>query len=402
MEKIRLGQIGLGARGYFLLRDELLRMPDEVTLTAVCDIYPDRVKNAQTMIEEATGKKPFGTTDAAELIARDDVDAVLITAAWETHIPLAIAAMEAGKPIGLEVGGAYSVEDCWRLVRTYERTRTPFMFMENCCYGERETMLVNMIRQGVFGEVVACSGGYCHDLRDEVSDGWKNRHYRLDNYIARNAENYPTHELGPIAQMLDIHNGNRMVSLVSVASCARGLEEYVREQRADCPELQGLRFAQGDIVTTVIRCAGGQTITLELDTTLPRFYSRRLAVHGTKAYYNEDADALFIESREAGRDHFSWLGDNRGNAVALSEEYNAPLWQEFKKSRDHVGGHGGMDTLVLRDFFAHLRSGEPMPIDVYDAAAWMSITPLSEISIATGQTVAIPDFTGGRWHKKRK
>ncbi len=393
---IKLGVIGLGNRGYGLIVCELLKLPQFYKITAVCDVYSDRIDRAVNSVEEATGTKPYATDDYKELLKRDDVDAVLIASAWEKHIPIAIDALKAKKIVAMEVGGAYSVDDCFKLVRTQEETETPFMFLENCCYGERETMLIDMVKKGLFGKVVACSGAYAHDLREEITSGAENRHYRLRNYLSRNCENYPTHELGPLAQILNINRGNRMVSLVSMASASYGLEEYVKRTKAPDHPLQGKRFMQGDIVTTIIKCALGETITLELGTTLPRYYTRKPTVCGTKAYYSGDSDSLYLEDRFGDDVACCWIESNLGNARELSKEFNTETWKSFKLNPE--GGHGGMDRLMLIDFAECVLQCKPFPIDVYDAASWMSISALSEESIAKGSMpVSIPDFTNGKW-----
>ena len=309
----------------------------------------------------------------------------------------------AGKYTGLEVGGAYSIEDCWKLVRTYEETGTPCMMMENCCYGQKEMMCLNMAKKGLLGELVHCSGAYCHDLREEISFGEENRHYRLRNYMVRNCENYPTHELGPIAKLLNINRGNRMLTATSVASKSVGLHEYIeRKKGADSP-LAKVNFAQGDVVSTIIRCAGGETITLSLDTTLPRPYSRGLTVHGTKGYFEEASNSLFLDSDAAEYEggEFDWT-NNWNNAEIRYAKYNHPLWKWYQEEGVR-GGHDGMDWLVFRAFFESAMEKAEPPIDVYDAAAWMSISALSEQSIAMGgMPVAIPDFTRGKWIKQQE
>jgi len=391
MNKVRTAVVGLGGRGYSIMADLILGM-DNAEVVAVCDLYEDRVKNGADAVERKTGVRPFESTDYREVLDRDDVDAVLILSAWESHFPVAIYAMEKGVAVGMEVGGAYSVDDCWELVRTYERTKTPFMFLENCCYGEAEMAVMNMVKMGLFGEVVHCEGGYRHDLRDEITFGKENRHYRLRNYLSRNCENYPTHELGPIAQILDINRGNRFLSLVSVASKAAGLNEFAKNHPNANKALATAEFAQGDVVTTVIKCARGETITLTLDTTLPRVYSRGFTVQGTRGMYSEDTRAFFIEGE--GMDHFTCEYNNQGR---FFEKYRHPVWEDYLKNGIR-GGHGGMDGLVYNEFLECIRLGKPCPIDVYDAAAWMVVTPLSEQSISMGGApVTFPDFTGGAW-----
>ena len=326
-----------------------------------------------------------------ELIASGLVDAIVVATSWEAHVPVSCAAMEAHLPTGCEVGGAYSIEDCYRLIRTQEATGTPFMLLENCNYDRNETCLFAMVEAGVFGKIVAVDGGYMHDLRDEVAGGDRLRHYRLRNYQMRNGENYPTHELCPLAKMLNINRGNRMVSLVSVASAAYGLNDYMERKEPDNPHIRD-RFAQGDIVTTIITCAGGETITLRLDTTLPRYYDRGFTVRGTKGGYFGTNDSVFIDEQDNEKD-FYW-NKEWGNREKYKEEYLHPLWKGYEAK----GGHGGMDWLVGRAFIESVKNGTNPPIDVYDTASWMCITALSEQSIAMGgMPVPVPDFTRGMY-----
>lgn len=403
MEKVRMGVIGLGNRGFGMLKGELLRMPD-VEITAVCDLYPDRCERAVNAVKEAYGnesgkeirKEPFSTTDYRELLSGGYCDAVYNATAWEYHTEISIAAMRAGVAVGVEVGGAYDIDECHALVEAYESTGTPFMLLENCCYDKSELLVTAMARAGRFGTIVHCAGAYAHDLRSEVAGGNVNRHYRLRNYINRCCENYPTHELGPIARLLNINRGNRMVSLVSVASKAAGMEEYIKEKNPD-KSLDGVRFKQGDIVTTIITCAGGETITLRLDTTLPRYYNREFTVRGTKGMYEQGTDMFFFEGMKEGFDPVAITRENMGNSKDYEAEFLPRIWREITEEQKK-GGHGGMDSLELRAFVDALKTGAPMPIDVYDAASWMCITALSERSAALGGAPqSIPDFTGGKW-----
>lgn len=384
MEKVRMGFVGTGGRGrgnQFCV----MTMPD-VEVTAVCDLYEDKAQRAADENESVYGRRPFVTTDYKELINRDDVDAVIITSAWESHIPIAIDAMKAGKAVAMEVGGAYSLYDCFELVRVQEETGVPFMFLENCCFDQVELTVTALVRRGLFGEVVHCSGAYGHDLREEVVFGGEHRHYRLRNYLHRNCENYPTHELGPIAKLLGINRGNRMVSLVSVASKSAGLKAYVDDHRDKVdPSLHGVDFMQGDVVTTLITCAHGQTIELRLDTCLPRRYDREFTVHGTHAYSRN------FELKLTNEDHDTIHNMNDLKYIL------PPCWTDMTEEGRALG-HGGMDGIEFRVFVDCLKNGKPMPIDVYDAASWMCISCLSEASIAQGgMPQAIPDFTHGQW-----
>ena len=330
---VSIGVVGLGGRGQGQLK-VLLDMPD-VDVRAVCDVYEDRTQEGVRLVQEKKGYLPFATQDYRELVARPDIEAVVVMTNWTTHIRIAVAAMRAGKYAAMEVGGASSIGECWDLVRTSEETGMPCMMIENCCYNREEMALLNMVKKGLFGQLVHCQGGYEHGLQSEIGNGDTNRHYRQENFLHRNGELYPTHELGPISKYLDINRGNRLTMLTSMASLSLGMHSWFQENRPDHP-LAHADFREGDIVTTMIKCARGETIFLIHDCSLPRPYSR--------------------------------------------------------------GGHGGMDYLVLRGFIEAVQKHEPTPIDVYDTATWMSITCLSEDSIAMGSMpVAIPDFTSGRW-----
>ncbi|WP_246608656.1 Gfo/Idh/MocA family protein [Paenibacillus agaridevorans] len=391
--KVKIGLIGLGGRGMGLLEIIIMKMKD-VEVVAVCDLHEDRRERAADVIEFGGNARPVTTSKYMEILKMESVYAIVLCTSWSSHIQIVIDAMEKGKYVACEVGGSYSVQECWKLVEAYERTGTPCMMLENCCYGRDELMVLNMVKLGVLGEIVHCSGGYHHDLRSEIAYGKENRHYRLNEYIHRNCENYPTHELGPIARVLDINRGNRMLSLVSVASKAVGMQAYVKSNRGDS-ELAETRFQQGDIVTTVIKCARGETITLTLDTTLPRYYARGFMVRGTKGLFMEDNHSLFLEDEHA-QYETKWKSQ-WGNVEQYREKYEHPIWQRYMQEGVREG-HDGMDWLVFQQFFDSVKNGTQTPIDVYDMASWMCISSLSEDSIALGgHPVAIPDFTNGKW-----
>lgn len=398
MRTIKVGIIGLGGRGQSLLTGVILHM-DSVEVVGVCDLYEDRTEAGYQAVLERTGKAPVKSQQYQDILEIPGLDAVVVTTSWETHIPIAIAAMKKGIRPGVEVGAAYSIDQLWQLVHVSEETGVPCMLLENCCYGREELMIRNMVEQGIFGSIVHCQGGYRHDLREEIGNGRENRHYRNANYKHRNTENYPTHELGPIAQILGINHGNRMIKLTSTASCARGLNVYLNREKGPDYDQTAYPFAQGDVVTTVITCAHGETITLTLDTTLPRYYSRGFHVQGTKGMYEEENQSIFIDGVH-NKDDFYW-DKQWGNIKEYRDQYEHPIWKQYLEEGVR-GGHGGMDYLVLRAFFESVAEGTEPPIDVYDMAAWMSIGTLSEDSIALGGApVAIPDFTNGRWIEVR-
>lgn len=384
---LKVGILGLGCRGTTQLA--LLHGMQDVEITAVCDVYQDRVAQALKTVPTAKG-----TQDYHEVLRMPEVEAVFVFTDWLSHMKIAVEAMCAGKDVALEVGGATSVEECWALVHTFEETGRQCMILENCCYGADEMAIINMIRQGKFGEIIHCEGAYAHDLRDEIGNGDLNRHYRQENFLHRNGELYPTHELGPIAQYLRLGRGNRMVSLCSVASKSRGLHLWLQEHRAASPLAQA-QVNEGDIVTTLITCANGETIVLSHDCTLPRPYSRRNVVRGTKGCWYEDGHMMYIEGETPQPEHhWTHVGENDARWL---KAYRHPLWQAYD-AFGLRGGHDGMDYLVLRAFIEAIQQHTPIPLDAYDAAMLLSITPLSEQSIAMGGAqVAIPDFTGGTW-----
>lgn len=382
------GVIGISGRGSGML-SELLSV-DGVKVTAVCDKYIDRAENGVKIVREKTGITPEMYLDYKELLKKDDIDAILCCTTWITHSRIAIDAMRAGKHIAFEVGGAASIEECWQMVRVSEETGKFCMILENCCYDRNELALFNMQRQGVFGEIIHTQGGYQHDLRDEITYGRETRHGRLFNFMNRNGDLYPTHQLGPIAKMLNINRGNRFVTLTSMASKARGLHEGILDNLPKGYDLSTFHFTQGDIVTTMIKCAHGETILLIHDCTLPRPYSRNYRVQGTKGIYMEDKDSIYIDGESPQHNWESF--------ETYRNKYEHPLWKQYAKDGIHEGGHGGMDFLVLSAFAQSAINNEKSPIDVYDTAAWMAITCLSEQSIAMGSMpVPVPDFTNGMW-----
>ena len=404
MDKLRLGIIGVGNRG--LLLSHLLAGMKEAMIVSVCDLYEEKRNKAVEEIGQICGVRPKSCSDYHDILAAKDIDAVLIATSWETHVPIAIESLKAKKITAIEVGGAYCIEDCWKLVRAYQETKTPFMFLENCCYGRFELLATALARSGKLGTIVHCHGAYGHDIRDEVMGGRINKHYRLKHYIENNCENYPTHDLGPCARLLNINRGNKMCSLVSVASKAAGLEEYARSSRNMDPTLIGQKFAQGDIVNTIISCEDGSTISLKLDTTLPRFYSREFTVRGTKGLCLQDLNAIIIEGENENLHEFFDPEDSSkkyiNSAEKFSDRFLPAIWRGIDKEKLKTG-HGGMDYLMLCEFVSAAREGKEMPIDVYDAASWMAITALSKQSIAGhGASVEIPDFTEGKWRTRNR
>ena len=393
---VKLGVIGLGPRAETLFATLRGFPQEECQITAVCDINPERNKFTCELFQKHDLPVPKVYTDHKALLADKDVDAVLIPTSWNSHLGIATDAMKAGKYAGIEVGGASSIEELWQLVRNAEEFGGSCMMLENCCYGRNELLVMNLVRKGLFGEIVHCSCGYEHDIAYELMDETGCICERGFQNLRRNGDLYPTHGLGPLAKILNINRGNRFLSIASFASKACGFRNYAQKVGSPMQD-----FAMGDVVTSVIKCANGETITLTHGVSLPRPYSRDGRVQGTRGIWLEDAKGIFIdgisETRTeidvAGNPYYSHIWDP---VEKFYEEYDHPIWQEFRKNP--AGGHGGMDTLALRAFLDAVRNRTTPPIDVYDCAAWMAVTALSEASIAAGSVpVPFPDFTNGKW-----
>ncbi len=392
-EKVKIAFIGLGHRGPGLLR--LLANMTDVEIVGLSDLYQDRLEGGLAILKDNGYKKmPVADLDYRKLLDVPGVQAVITPSSWTSHVPILLDAMEHGLYAATEVGGATSIEQCWQLVHTSKRTGMPCMLLENCCYGREEMTVMNMIKHGLFGELVHAEGGYRHDLREEVCMGEENRHYRLVNYSNRNGDVYPTHDLGPIAKYLGINRGNRMVMLSSMASKSVGLNEWSLQHRGADDPLTKRHFTLGDVVTTNIKCAHGETITLFHDTSLPRPYSRANLLQGTKGIWQEDTRGVFFEGVSRKTKHWTHEWEKIDDYFG---KYEHPLWKFFQRAGVR-GGHGGMDYLVLRAFVEAVKHHTQTPIDVYDTASWMAITTLSEDSANMGSMpVAIPDFTDGAW-----
>ena len=391
---VKLGMIGLGARGETLLATLFSFPQEEVLVTAICDLNQERIDKILRIMKEHDYPVPQVYTNYKELIVSDNVDAVLIPTSWNSHLKIAEEAMANGKYAGIEVGGASSIDELWHLVRAAESTGVSCMMLENCCYGRNELLCLNLARKGLFGELIHCCCGYEHDLSEMAR--MDNREEREVHNFKRNCDLYPTHGIGPLAKILRINRGNRFMTLTSTASKARGF--------AAAAERSGrgqVYYSEGDVVTTVIKCANGETITLTHSISLPRPYSRDFRVQGTKGIFLEDTKSVFIEGISSTREEIDVAGNpytvhDWTPVEEVYEKYDHPIWQKFRENV--TGGHGGMDTLILDAFCDAVRNRTAPPIDVYDCAAWMAITCLSEQSISMGgMPVAFPDFTDGKW-----
>jgi hypothetical protein len=406
--KVRLAFIGVGLRGQNHLELALKRSDTEVV--AICDINERMLTDSLEMIKKSgkTTPKVFkGDVNAwKKLLELKDLDGVIISTPWEWHAPMIIGSLEAGiKYVGTEVMLGITLQDHWDVVKAVERYKAQVMMLENVCYRRDVMAVLNMVRQGLFGELVHLQGGYQHDLREVKFNNGEQPHgggvefgekgfseaaWRTNHSVHRNGDLYPTHGIGPVAEMLNINYGNRFVSLNCFSSKARGLHNYVVQKGGESHPNAKVDFKLGDVVTTQIKCANDETILLQHDTNLPRPYSLGFRVQGSKGIWMDLNKSLYIEGVSAKAHQWE-------EAKPYLEKYDHPLWQRWTKEADGAG-HGGMDFFVLHAFIESIKNETRTPIDVYDSAAWSAITPLSEKSVELGnQTVEFPDFTSGQW-----
>ncbi len=391
IDPVRVGYVGVGGMGANHVKN-LLRI-EGVEIRAICDIVEEKVARAQEWVVQAGQPRPTGYSrgeyDFKRLCEQEDIDLVYTATPWRWHVPVCVAAMEAGKHAATEVPAAVTMDECWQLVETAEKFKKHCIMMENCCYDRPEMMIFNMVRQGVFGELIHAEAGYLHDLRGVKfsTDGeglWRRAHS-----TNRDGNLYPTHGLGPVAQCMNINRGDRFDYLVSMSSNSRGLQLYAKEQLAPDDPRRNETYVLGDVNVSLIRTVKGLTITLVHDTNLPRPYSRINLVQGTRGIVHKYPDRVYIEGRSP---EHQWepLGK-------YADEYEHPLWKTVGKEA-RGAGHGGMDYIEDYRLIQCLREGTPTDMDVYDAAAWSVVSELSERSVANrSKTIDFPDFTRGRW-----
>jgi len=393
MKHIRIAVCGAGSRGSNVTLQVICAL-EEVSIVGICDLRESFAQDLAQKIGEKKGQCPPVYGDYVRMFEEQKPDAVFVATSFDAHVPISVKAMEMGIAVGVEVGGAAGIEECLTLIGAYERTGTPFMFLENCCYGKDELLAHALAARGVLGQVVYCHGSYMHDCRALVCRGaGKTYNFRFDEWTKSNADIYPTHDLGPIAKILNINRGNRMVSLSSRSSRAAGLHDYINRTEG-LENIKDHVFNQGDVVETIISCENGELINLRLECSLPTYYSRELTVHGTRGLYHQDCNAVILDGPE---DDSRRLLNNINSAEKYYDRYLPTIWKEVDAKMLETG-HGGYDYLMFYSFVDALRKGEEMPIDVYDAAAWMSITYLTAQSIAQGgASVEIPDFTRGAY-----
>ncbi len=406
-KKVKLAFIGLGERGSNHLENALYRTDIEVV--AICDTDAKALANANKMLKDKGQKVAANYTgsDTAfeKMVLRDDIEGVIISTPWEWHVPMAVATMKAGKYAGVEVSATVTLQESWDLVDTYEKTGSHCMILENVCYRRDVLAVLNMVRQNMFGELLHLQCGYQHDLREVKFNNGKQVYgggvefganaiseakWRTQHSVDRNGDVYPTHGLGPVAQMVDINRGNNFVSLTATASKPRGLHKYIVDKGGENHPNAKVNFKLGDIVTTVIKCANGETILISHDTNNPRPYSLNFRVQGTNGLWMDDFDSIYLENISPKAHRYEPF-------EKYQTQFDHPLWKAHEK-RAELAGHGGIDYFVLNGFVEAIKNKTAPTIDVYDAAAWSAISPLSEQSIANGSSsVQIPDFTRGKW-----
>jgi predicted dehydrogenase len=394
LETVRIGFIGLGNRG----PGAVVRMSkiQGVDIKGLCDLRPEKANAAKELVANTTHKPVVYTGNENEwkkLCERPDIDLIYIATPWHLHTPMAVYAMNQGKHVCVEVPAAKTIEECWQLVETSERTRKHCVILENCCYDFFELLTLNMARQGYFGEIVHGEGAYIHDLLE--SNFSKTKYHNMwrlkENY--RNGNLYPTHGLGPVAQVMNINRGDKMDYLVSMASNDFMMGPMAKELAAkdDFYKPYANKSYRGNMNTTTIRTAKGKTIMLQHDVTSPRPYSRIHLVSGTKG-----AALKYPLPGRIANGHEDWLTEEQFKS--LEEKYQPVIVKKVGEMAKQIGGHGGMDFLMDWRVIDCLRNGLPMDMDVYDAALWSAIAPLSEKSIASrSNSVTVPDFTAGSW-----
>jgi len=391
IELVRIGMVGIGLQGGSHL-DNFLKVPG-CRITAVCDVREQRPTWASQQVSAAGHPPPAvyakGPRDFERLCETEDLDLVFTATPWEWHVPVMLAAMKAGKHAATEVPAAMTLDDCWAMVESAEKHSRHCVMMENCNYDRPEMMVLNIVQQGLLGEILHAEGGYLHDLREikfeKNNEGlWRRAWSRkLDGNL------YPTHGLGPVANCLDINRGDRFDYLVSMSGPSRGLHDWAREHFPEGAPERKERFVLGDVNTSLIKTARGKTIVVQHCTNLPRPYSRVHMVQGTRGIFQGYPNRLYLEGR--GTPH-RWV-----DGADARKEFDHPLWTAIEK-RAAGAGHGGMDYIEDFRLIQCLREGKPTDMNVYDAAALSAVVELSVKSTgARSRGVEFPDFTRGRW-----
>ncbi len=396
-ELVRIGVVGTGGRGSGLL-GMMLRMKG-ISVPALCDTNAANLAYAQGLVEKAGLPKPEGYSKDEEafrdLMARDDIDAVIIATPWQWHTPMAVCGMKCGKYVGVEVPAALSLEECWQLVDTYEETKIPCMMLENWSFRRDNLAVLHMIREGLLGEMVHCHCAHSHDCIDEwFFDKEGNMRWGGEFLVKYNRDQYPTHSLGPVLSWMDINCGDAFATVTSTATDSRGINaHFSRKFGPDHPNAKR-EYKQGDIVTSVIRTHKGKSIVVNYDMQLPRPYDNRWMIQGTLGLYDEDKSAVYLEGKSP--TPHAWEP-----FAPYQEQYEHAWWKTTREEAESFG-HDGTDYMELRKFLDAVRTKTQTPIDIYDSVVMSCLVPLSEQSINQGSApVECPDFTRGKWKTQK-
>jgi len=394
---VRVGVIGVGGRGRGLLG--ILLALKEVRVPALCDVDPSRLESAREAVAQTGQPRPDGYSDGEhayrKLLARDDVDAVVIATPWEWHTPIAVEAMKAGKYAASEVPCATTMEQCWELVNTHEATGVPCMMLENWSFRQDNLAVLNMIRQGLFGEIVHCHCAHSHNCIDHWYWDTRGNPRWPAKYLERyNRDQYPTHSLGPVLSWMDVPCGDMFAYATATATASLGINAHFARLLGPGHPMAKKEYPQGDIVTTVVKTHKGRTIVINNDMQLPRPYDNRWLIQGTLGLYDEERSAVYIHGKSPQPQTFE--------PFAPYQEKHDHAWYRKGGQDATAAGHGGTDYLELREFVRAVRNRTQTPLDVYESVLMSVIVPLSEQSIAKGSVpVECPDFTRGKW-KTRK
>lgn len=404
--KLNIAFIGVGGRGRGHLKN--VSNYDDVEITAICDVDPEAIPKAQKILRDYSRKEAevYTGDDYAfmKMLEREDIDGVIIATPWLWHTSMAVAAMRAGKYPGVEVSAANTIEECWDLVNTSEETGVPCMILENVCFAREALAALKMVREGLFGEIVHSTCGYQHDLRgvkfnpgvEFGKDAKGEARWRTEHSLKRNGDLYPTHGVGPVATWFDINRGNKFASITSVATKSTSLHNYIVNHPKggkDHPNAK-LEWQLGDIVTSTIKTANGETIIISHDTNLPRPYSWGFTLHGNEGVWGGEYEGrrIYIEGKSP---QHQW--ETGAEYDKYFQKFDHKMWKE-EAAKAEGAGHGGIDFFTIKSFLESVRAEVQPPLDVYDAAAWSAITPLSEVSVASnGAPQFFPDFTRGKW-----
>ncbi|MBD1580710.1 Gfo/Idh/MocA family protein [Pseudoalteromonas sp. S16_S37] len=398
LDIVRVAFIGVGQRGFGHVKR--MSQIEGTRIVAICDTHDEELNRSVNYLLEQGLQKPSVYTGAElayqDMIARDDIDIVIISTPWKWHAPMAIDTMNSNKHAFVEVPLALSVEEMWDIVDTAERTQRHCMMMENVNYGRDELMVLNMVRQGLFGELLHGEAAYIHELRWQMKEvEHKTGSWRTDWHTKRNGNLYPTHGLGPVSQYMNINRGDRFDYLTSMSSPSLGRTAYAKREFAADHQRNQAKYIAGDMNTTMIKTVQGRSIMVQHDTTTPRPYSRHNLIQGTNGVFAGFPNRIALE-QDGNKSFHEWDYEMQ----TWYDKYDHPLWLRMGEEAQRNGGHGGMDFLMFWRMIYCLRNGEPLDQDVYDGAAWSVISPLSAQSVANrSAAIDIPDFTRGAWQQ---